>query len=232
MTTFSNLSEFPKRIITGSFLVALFGSAYLVSSILFSLLLMLVAGIILYSEWPALVDMQNKYCMLISLIYPVTPLIGLICLNAIYHDIAPLIPLYPFFVAWIADTCGYLVGKCCGKTKICPRISPGKTCEGLIGSFFGVLSLHFFIDDKLFFIPYNSSLMPRVTTIAIISLLMTGVAFLGGLFLSWLKRHKKVKDAGSLLPGHGGLLDRFDGVLAVTLVVVILVLFHALRWAA
>lgn len=228
MKTFTHLGEFPKRVITGFFLVMIFGGAYFFIPALFSVLLVVVAGIMLLHEWPALVTLTCWQHCLLTLIYPLTPLLGLIALNHCYHECNWLVPLYPFFVAWVADTCGYLVGKCCGTHKMCPTISPGKTWEGFAGSFVGVVILHFFIIDKLFFYPHYPSLALQLATITIVSLVLTSVAFLGGLLLSWLKRRNNVKDAGCLLPGHGGMLDRFDGVLAVTLVVMVLVLFHAL----
>ena len=149
-------------------------------------------------------------------------------LNHLYRASNPLIPLYPFFVAWTADTCGYIVGKCSGKHKMCPAVSPGKTWEGFVGSLGGVLTLHLFLYDALFFYPHSTHIVASIFYIIIISLTMTCIAFLGGFFLSWLKRRKKIKDAGWILPGHGGMLDRFDGVLAVTLAVMVLLFFHAL----
>lgn len=217
---------------TGSLLVILFGGAYIFSSCFFSLLLLTVALIIICDEWPKLIDVTCWQHWILSLIYPIAPLTGLIVLNYVYHDTAPLIPIYPFCIAWIADTCGYVIGKCFGKTKICPRISPGKTSEGFWGGYCGIHFFHTFMIDKLFFLPhfiYETN--PCLYTFSLIgfSLTMTIIAFLGGLYLSWLKRRKQVKDAGWILPGHGGLLDRFDGVLAVTLLLMILMVLHVLQ---
>jgi phosphatidate cytidylyltransferase len=119
-----------------------------------------------------------------------------------------------------------------GHHKVCPSISPGKSWEGLAGSFVGVCVAHVWILPHL-----EASFAQTVSSnwllVLGLSAALTGVAFLGGVFLSILKRAKNVKDAGDVLPGHGGFLDRFDSVFAVVLAVWVLllcpVLFSTLR---
>lgn len=97
------------------------------------------------------------------------------------------------------DTGSYIAGKLFGQHVLRPRISPQKTVEGLIGGFFGsFITWHIGYSD---FLPYK------------FALIICCLAFLGDLFESFLKRKAGIKDAGTLLPGHGGLLDRLDSYL-------------------
>ncbi len=115
-----------------------------------------------------------------------------------------------FVGTWASDTLAYFVGSTLGRHKLCPAISPGKTYEGaaggLIGSTLGVTAM-----GMLFGLPVMHTL--------ILGLLVGIVAPLGDLTESALKRFAGVKDSGSLLPGHGGVLDRFDAVMFATPVV-------------
>ena len=104
---------------------------------------------------------------------------------------------------WAADVAGYLVGSLVGTRKIVPRISPGKTWEGtLVG----------FLAAALVVAVANA---PFVHLWWVVTAVLIGpVAFAGDLLESWLKRRAGVKDSGTLLPGHGGLLDRIDSLMA------------------
>lgn len=117
--------------------------------------------------------------------------------------------LAALFVVWAADTGAYFAGRKFGKHKLAPRVSPNKTIEGLIGGVVaGVVSgvaAAFFIADA------PSTQLPAVALVALAAVLFSVV---GDLFESLLKRHAGVKDSGHLIPGHGGILDRIDGVLA------------------
>lgn len=102
--------------------------------------------------------------------------------------------MQPWIFAWAADITGYFAGNFFGKRLLCPTISPGKTIEGLVAS----LVITSCIASSFF---YG---------------IMIGLAAIGGdLFVSWIKRQAQVKDTGTLLPGHGGLLDRVDSVYGV-----------------
>jgi phosphatidate cytidylyltransferase len=105
---------------------------------------------------------------------------------------------------WAADTAAYAVGKTLGRHKLCPSISPGKTVEGAVGGLIGAMLLTFLLGQWLG--------LPTGHALALGALL--GVAGqLGDLAESKLKRWAGVKDSGSILPGHGGVLDRFDSLL-------------------
>jgi phosphatidate cytidylyltransferase len=109
-----------------------------------------------------------------------------------------------FFIMWTADTGAYLAGRFLGKHKLFERISPKKTWEGLAG---GILL-------SLFVAWINSRYYHELTLRQwlIVALLTASFGTLGDLVESMLKRSIDIKDSGNLLPGHGGILDRFDGV--------------------
>lgn len=109
-----------------------------------------------------------------------------------------------FFVLWANDTGAYFVGRSFGKHKLFERISPKKTWEGSFGgAFFGLLMGYF-----------NSLMFPQMDTLTWLGLALIVVIFgsLGDLVESMFKRSMNLKDSGKLLPGHGGVLDRFDGI--------------------
>ncbi len=113
--------------------------------------------------------------------------------------------ILPFFILlWVNDTFAYLIGKLLGKHKLAPHISAGKTIEGTLGGILFTLIAAFLIYHWLEIFP----LWKWIAAAAI----MTPVAIASDLFESLFKRKAGVKDSGNLLPGHGGLLDRFDSV--------------------
>ena len=109
-----------------------------------------------------------------------------------------------FVGTWASDTFAYFVGTYLGKHKLCPAISPGKTIEGAIGGMVGSI-LVIILLGKLFNLPVHHS--------AIMGILVGIVAPIGDLVESAMKRFAGVKDSGNILPGHGGILDRFDSIL-------------------
>lgn len=119
--------------------------------------------------------------------------------------------------AWIADSGAYFVGTFFGKTPLCPQVSPKKTLEGFIGGIFA--NIIFFVVFNLVYsavlkskdTPIEVSWLSTVCVAAVCAVLGT----LGDLAASVLKRQLELKDYGTIMPGHGGLLDRFDSVLLV-----------------
>ena len=209
------ISEFLMRTVSAVILIGCFFIAYLHSMALFTYTLLAALLIMLVFEWPSLIDSTSKISFIvISLFYPIAPMFGLIILNACFRPADMLLPLYPFVISWIYDTMGYLVGKMVGYHKICPNISPGKTWEWLVGSFIGVFIGNVCFLQRITVEPFYQ-ITTRFTSMLIYSMLLTLTAFSGGMMLSYLKRRKGLKDAGSLLPGHGGLLDRFDSIFFV-----------------
>jgi phosphatidate cytidylyltransferase len=105
---------------------------------------------------------------------------------------------------WIADSGAYFAGKHYGKHKLAPSISPGKTWEGVFGAFIGVTLFAAIL--------YGTH---KMTSLAVFPLLwfVGALGVIGDLFESLIKRQFNKKDSGTLLPGHGGILDRIDGLL-------------------
>lgn len=117
-----------------------------------------------------------------------------------------------FILLWINDTGAYLTGRSLGRTKLAPAISPGKTVEGLIG---GIL----FAFGAAWLLSEYTGLLDR-TDWLVMAAVVALFSNAGDLVESALKRRCGVKDSGSILPGHGGILDRFDGVLLSVPVIV------------
>ena len=190
------------RVVTGVLSGAMFLGIYFLSKMLFSVLLIAIFFEILLFEWPRLARNNKKLWFLVPL-YPTIPFLSLLYLNHFYRSVHLLLPLYPFFVCWIADTFAYLCGVGFGRHKIWPSLSPKKSWEGLFGSIVAVVIFNLFYGIR-----------------PVLSLFLALGAFFGDIFESYLKRRAGVKDTGSILPGHGGLLDRFDSVFFVSLMVV------------
>jgi len=151
---------------------------------------------------------------LFGILYISLPLALLVNLRNYWHDenidLNLTIPLLIIFTLWVNDTMAYIVGSFIGKTPFSP-ISPKKTWEGTIGGVIlavGVMSLIAYLTQKL-----------SITHTAVIAALVSISGTYGDLFESKLKRMAGVKDSGSIMPGHGGFLDRFDSLFfAVTVV--------------
>lgn len=123
-----------------------------------------------------------------------------------------------FFIVWGNDTFAYYTGRTMGAHKLSPRISPGKTVEGAVGGFVGG-AVAAVLCNLLF------GLGASVPAVAALSVAVGAVAVLGDLAESVLKRSAGAKDSGTMIPGHGGLLDRLDSLLFT-----IPVLYYFLLW--
>ncbi len=131
-------------------------------------------------------------------------------LAVVFFQRMPLLLLAIMTVIWVADTAAYFAGRRFGRHRLAPLVSPGKTWEGVIGACAGVL-----LYWALLTLPAYS-LMPDLGQwrVLLTFVAMTGLGILGDLFESWMKREAGVKDSGTALPGHGGMLDRIDALVA------------------
>lgn len=115
--------------------------------------------------------------------------------------------------AWLADTGAYFTGTFFGKHKLCPDISPKKSVEGYIGGIvFNVIGFPLL---GLAFSKITPELEPHYLLLSVLGLICAVLGAAGDLFASYVKRIAGVKDFGKIMPGHGGILDRFDSVLTV-----------------
>lgn len=148
--------------------------------------------------------------------------IAFICL----YDIAmhpPLIwlPLCIFISVWLSDTSAYLFGKTFGGKKLAPKISPNKTWAGLVGACVGpavALFLFQIIYDQASGFDRDFSTMTFFVLSLEYGVVIGCAGQIGDLLVSWLKRKSGQKDSGTLIPGHGGLLDRIDALLLVSII--------------
>jgi phosphatidate cytidylyltransferase len=126
--------------------------------------------------------------------------------------------LFSFLLVWIADSGAYFVGRKFGKHKLVPSISPGKTIEGAAGAL--LLSILF----SYLFADYFS-----LTTKASLfyALIITFFSIFGDLFESHLKRGANLKDSGTIIPGHGGVLDRIDGICSSIPIIFSIIIFSS-----
>ncbi|HGQ0792539.1 phosphatidate cytidylyltransferase [Streptococcus pneumoniae] len=114
-------------------------------------------------------------------------------------------------IVWATDSGAYLVGMNYGKRKLAPRVSPNKTLEGALGGILGAIlvTIIFMIVDSTVALPYG------IYKMSVFAIFFSIAGQFGDLLESSIKRHFGVKDSGKFIPGHGGVLDRFDSMLLV-----------------
>ncbi len=124
--------------------------------------------------------------------------------------------LYLLTLVWVADTGAYFSGRKFGKHKLAPGISPGKTWEGVAGGIFANLLWMLLVYQMLVSYQLHTGLNLSLIQFLLIGLATSFISVVGDLFESILKRQAGVKDSGKLLPGHGGVLDRIDSIIAAS----------------
>lgn len=134
----------------------------------------------------------------------------------------PWLLLGAMAMVWIADIAAFFVGRAVGRHKLAPQVSPGKTWEGAAGAVVAVLiagaAVFWLLRPEHVPLQWLLALLPALA-------LLTALSIVGDLFESLLKRQAGVKDSGSLLPGHGGILDRIDSLTSTLPVVGLIVLW-------
>jgi len=117
--------------------------------------------------------------------------------------------LFAYFCAWMSDIFAYFIGRKFGKHKLAPTVSPKKSVEGAVGGVVGAVVLNIVllaVFDKFFFATHHIT----YTEIIILTLILSVISIFGDLSASVIKRKHNIKDFGNILPGHGGVMDRFD----------------------
>ena len=124
--------------------------------------------------------------------------------------------------AWGGDTCAYFAGRAFGKHKLCPRVSPKKTVEGAVGGVLGTMLFgviitvaYSVIADRTEAFTQSNIGVSMYLIIALLGVVAAVLGIYGDLFASVVKRQCGIKDYGTIFPGHGGILDRFDSVMFI-----------------
>ena len=202
------MSELAKRVIVGLGLIVGALIAAVVGGWPFALLVA-AGATIMYVEWTRMVGQWGLAWKLFGFLYCLAPALSLLWIRerAEYQGIGQGFDLlvWVFIVVWATDIGAFFAGRAIGGPKLAPSVSPNKTVAGLVG---GALSAGLLSYAWVMFTSLPSLLVWLAVPFAV-------VAQLGDLFESGLKRRAGVKDSGTWLPGHGGLLDRIDGLVPV-----------------
>ena len=204
--------NFKKRVITSIFLISLLIGMFLYSYLM--IISLIIIAIISWIEFYSLISkiikknhIKDKFFRFfyksLSLFYLSGLVYLILAIESQYFNLKIYL-LYSILIAIMSDIGGLVFGKIF-KGKKLTKISPNKTISGSIGSFiFSILLIPFF---------YNYQIDQNLLSIFLITIIISLISQLGDLFISFLKRRAKVKDTSDILPGHGGILDRIDGII-------------------
>lgn len=188
---------------------------------IFAFWVMLLGVLLVY--WKS----AGRIALAAGVVYICLPVMSLSYLYYVDEKISRELILWLFFVVWATDTGAYIVGTTFKGPKIAPKISAKKTWSGLIGGvvFASMVAYVFALYLKAYdYIAPSSALFNRLTIVLVVSAAVLAVfAQAGDFFESYIKRRLNLKDSSNLIPGHGGLFDRVDGLIfAATLMAVVL----------
>lgn len=199
----------------------------------FAVLIVAAAACVIYTRASKRMTARSGASTLLVLLYPVTILIYTLGLNYLPDPFRVPSILLIFLVSTLTDTFAYLVGCSLKGPKLCPKISPKKTISGAVGGIFGgmiggavVLLLSEF--SVLGVVPVGQSLGTNIAHFLVIGFVGSVFNQAGDLVASYLKRLCGIKDYGHILPGHGGIMDRIDGMMMVGVFVYIYMLVLAI----
>ena len=140
-----------------------------------------------------------------------------------YIENGEFVFVLPYICSWASDVFALIVGSLIGKHKLIPEISPKKTVEGAIGGIVGATLLMLLFG---FIVSVTTNLTPNYLVLALLGFVLSAISQVGDLIASLIKREHGVKDYGNIFPGHGGVMDRFDSVLSITtILMVVCILF-------
>jgi phosphatidate cytidylyltransferase len=197
------MNELAVRTLTGAIMITIALLAAYVGDDLFAIMVALVATAMFY-EWTRIVRGWGAAWYVSGFFYAVLPALALLWIRErADHGFELLI--WVFIVTWSTDIGAYFAGRAFGKRKLAPSISPNKTQEGLYGGMAAATLL-----GAAWAVAAGLG-KPLLAFPPLLAIAAQG----GDLFESWMKRKAGIKDSGSWLPGHGGVLDRLDGLVPV-----------------
>ncbi|MEQ1788902.1 MAG: phosphatidate cytidylyltransferase [Rickettsiales bacterium] len=212
------------RIISGVVLASLALIVLCSGGFIFALLILLAAMQML-REWDKLTEEDDSIWGVAGLFYVAIPCAAILWLRNLqiegFTNAGFWLVLYVLFVVWATDIGAYFTGRTIGGAKLAATISPGKTWAGLGG---GIGAAGVVGGLSCLFTPYPTTLFGAIN----LAVLLAIISQCGDLFESWLKRRAGVKDSSKLIPGHGGLLDRVDGLMFTIPLFALLVYFSSL----
>jgi len=205
-------SELYKRILTSLLLFPILIICIFINKYIFLFFLILI-GIISSFEWYSMNRKKSFLILIAGIVFLFISIISAFKLRGNNYE-SMFFLTWIFLICFFSDTGGYFFGKNIGGKKL-SKISPNKTIAGSIGSImFSFLPITI-ISYQTYF---KTNLELNLNTL-ILSLIVSIICQLGDIFISYFKRLRKMKDTSNLLPGHGGLLDRIDGIIFVLPVV-------------
>ncbi len=196
------------RTISGIVLAVVMLAVLTAGGFLFSAIIML-AALQMLREWDGLTAKEDWKWGVAGLFYIAIPCASILWLRDVQIGGVSAgfsLVIYVLLVVWATDIGAYFTGRIIGGAKLAPAISPNKTWAGLGG---GVAAAGVVGGICFIFSPYPSKLWAAI----LLGVILAVIAQAGDLFESWLKRRAGVKDSSNLIPGHGGLLDRVDGLM-------------------
>ena len=168
---------------------------------------------------------QRAFWLASGLLYCGLPAIALLWLRALPTSGAGLTGAV-LVIVWVTDIGAFFAGRAIGGPKLAPSISPNKTWAGAIGGVLAAILVPAFAATAQVRPSGMGLAIKPIIDFAVVGGLLGVIAVLGDLFESWLKRRAGVKDSGTLLPGHGGVLDRLDGLVPVSITAALIVAWH------
>lgn len=189
---------------------------YLLMWLIASLMVLMACYVIAYPKY----NSEQMTMLFFGLIYVTVMLSFVFKVRFVQNGI--LYVWLIFIGAWGSDTCAYCVGKLLGKHKLPSKLSPNKTIEGCLGGIIGAALIGFLFALAFF---KNTDYWWQFAVIGAISSVISQI---GDLTASAIKRNHEIKDYGNLIPGHGGILDRFDSIIFIAPIVFYLVSFFGL----
>ena len=197
------MSDLAKRSMVGAALIIVALAAAALGGYAFVTLVALASCVIFY-EWRRIVRGWGFGWQVAGFLYALVPALALLWIRE-RSPVGVELLLWVFITTWSVDIGAYFAGRTIGGPKLAPAISPNKTWAGLIG---GMIAAALFGGLWAWLLQLPAILLLLASPFAV-------AAQIGDLFESWLKRRAGVKDSGDWLPGHGGALDRLDGLVVV-----------------